>query len=470
MSTTEIIYAALLVYFLVLNAMYVILVVKGSLEHLRRRREERYTNYADIAGSGATVPISVVIPAYNETAVIRDSVLSVLASDHPEFELIVVNDGSTDGTLDRLTGEFGLRLSEEFGPAPVASKAVRGVYRTATHPNMVVIDKENGGESDAVNAATNIARYRYVAVTGADSVMEPDALLRAARVINFNPGEIVALGGQLGIANGLEVSDGRIVSSRLPRSWILRFQVLEYLSAFLSHRLGWSSVNGLPVISGGFGIWRRDALVQLGGWPTDLTHGDISMTWKLHEHFRRAGIPYRTVYVPDGKVWTQVPSTWKDLCVQRERWQRVLLEVVWRHRRMLFNPRHGSVGLLTMPYLVVFEALGPFIEAFAYLFLIGLAISGSVSLEAVLVFLAFSFALTATILLAAVFADALFRSTYRAGEIRRLALTAILEPIVFRPALLLPRMWALVLALAGRRTHAPPPRAPMTAPAAVEHS
>ncbi len=453
-----VVYGLLLSYFVALNLVHVGFLIVGLAKNRTSSQQVRFTDFEHLSGSGVTIPMSVIVPAYNEELVICESVLSILASEYPEFEVIVVNDGSTDTTLDVLREQFDLDLRDTFGPIPIATEAVRGVYRSRRVPNLLVVDKDNGGEADAVNAGVNYSSYRYVLHTDADCVFERDTLLRTIRIVSFDPRRVVSLGGQLRPANGLVLREGAIVERRLPARLVERFQTIEYLGTFLIHRLAWSSINGSPVMAGGFSAWRRDAVLELGGYATDVTHEDIELTVHAHEHFRRNHIPYGLVTVPDAVIWTQVPPTWRGLFSQRKRWQRVQFEVLWKYRRMLFNPRYGVVGLITMPYVLLYEALGPFVETFAYGFTAALALLGILDWQSLVLFLAFSFSLTGITLLTGLFADVLFFDEYRLRDVVRLVVLAVLAPIAYRPLLLPARMHAMVEFISGRRTHEKLPR------------
>ena len=463
--TTQIIYAVLLAYFLTLNVSTLGFVLVAVGENRWRRRQADYTDLARVERSHATVAVSVIVPAYNEEAVVRDTVLSILGSTHPEFEVLVVNDGSTDATLDVLRENFHLELRDVFYPQPVETKPIRQIYRSRSHPNLWVVDKDNGGKADSCNAAVNIASHPYMLQTDADCIFEPDALIKVVRTINSDPRGIIAVGGQLRPANGLQISGGKIIGSKLPKALVARFQVVEYMSAFLSHRLAWSRMNSVLVIAGGFGVWRRDVLLELGGYATDVTHEDFELTINAHRHFRASKVPYRIVMVPDATVWTQAPATWSDIRKQRKRWQRIVLETLWKYRSMQFNPRYGPIGMLTMPYVLVYEGLGPFIEVFAYGFVIVMAALGLLDLQFLALFLAFSIGLNAAIRLAGLVLDVVFFDTYDRGDVLRLGLLAILEPLVYRPALLIPRMLAMKEFLTGHKGHEPMTRTAMSDPA-----
>jgi poly-beta-1,6-N-acetyl-D-glucosamine synthase len=463
-DTVQIVYAVLLSYFLVLNLGTIGFVLMSVGENRLRQRQARYTDLDRLIGSDATIAVSVIVPAYNEDAVIRDTVLSVLGSRHPLFELIVVNDGSTDNTMQVLLDSFQLELRDVFYPQPIKTARVRNVYRSRLHQNMWLVDKDNGGQADACNAGVNIASHQYILHTDADCVFEPDTLVRVVRAINFDPRRIIGIGGQLRPSNGLQIHDGKITGSRLPRSLVARFQVIEYMSAFMTHRPAWSRLNAVTVVAGGFGLWRRDVVVQLGGYATDLTHEDIELTINAHRQFRRGRVPYRIVIVPDATIWTQVPSTWDGIRTQRKRWQRVVIEVLWKYRSMLFNPRYGVVGMLTMPYLLLFECLGPFVEAFAYLFTVALASRGILNVEFLLLFLAFSIGISAATRLAALLIDVRFFDTYDRRSVAHLGLLALVEPLIYRPLLLGPRIYAFWEFFTGHKAHEQLARQPSSTP------
>ncbi len=477
MSTTvEIIFVALLGYFLVLNCLYLAITVAALFDLRRQNSRQRYVDLDHLSSSAATLPVSIVMPAYNEELVLRDAVMGILASDYPEFEVIVVNDGSTDATLEVAIRDFQLEPRDIFHPSPVPTTPVRGIYRSRLYPNLWVVDKQNGGGADALNAGLNIARYPYVAHMDADCVAEPDALMRSMRPINFEADEIVIVGAQLRISNGLELKNGRITSGALPRRLVERFQLVEYLSAFVLNRLGWGRLNAMSVVSGAWGVWPKRVLVDLGGFSTTETHCDIEATIHAHAELRPAGVPYRIINVPDAVVWTQVPSTWHDLLVQRKRWQRVVFEVLWKYRRLCFDPRYGYFGMIGMPYLVVFEALGPFIEVVSYVLVVVLAVLGLLSIKAVLLFLCFSFGLTALTRILSLLADVIYFKVYNRESLLVLASLAFLEPLIFHTVQLPHRLAAFYEFLRGRRTHetmsrqSMGPAAKSAPPAGVTHS
>jgi cellulose synthase/poly-beta-1,6-N-acetylglucosamine synthase-like glycosyltransferase len=445
-------YLLILGYFISLNAGYLTLVALSYLEAARAIRRARITDFKQLAASPLTVPVSVVVAAHNEERSVVDFVYSALKSKHPEFEVIVVDDGSTDDTVGVLQREFALETAESFRPAPIGThESVHRVYRSRQFPQLAVISKRNGGKADAVNTGVNLARFRFVFITDADSLLHPEALIRASRALNDDPGRVCGLGGQLRIKNGLRITKGEVVGQRLPSSLVTRFAMVEYLGAFLGNRLGWSRINGVPVLSGGFNMWRRDVLVGLGGMASDTTHEDIEFTVRAHEELRRRGEPYQLAYLPDPVVYTEVPGTWKDLYRQRKRWQRVLYEVVWKFRKMWFNPRYGTVGLVTMPYLLVYEAIGPWVEVASYIVVGVLFALGFLDLQLLLLFLLLSWGLMAVIRILSIFLDVHFFDPFPPRAIVNLLFLALLEGAVYRPVVLVARLHALIEFLVGHK-------------------
>jgi cellulose synthase/poly-beta-1,6-N-acetylglucosamine synthase-like glycosyltransferase len=452
MSTgTEIVFVALLGYFLSLNSLYLALTV-AALIQLHRESGHRYVDFTRLETSAATLPVSVLVPAYNEERILGDALTALLNSSYREFEVIVVNDGSTDDTLEVAIRDFEMEPHDVFHPAPLDTSPVRGTYRSRRHPNLWLVDKENGGAADALNAALNLARYPFVVHLDADCLVEPDTLMRLMCPINFAPDETVVVGATLRVANGLEVRRGRIVRESLPHRLVERFQVIEYLSAFVLNRLGWGALNAIPVISGGCGAWPKRVLIELGGFSTKDTHFDIEATIHAHAMLRSAGVRYRILNVPEATVWTQVPMTWRDLEVQRKRWQRVVYEMLWNYRRLIFNPRYGYFGMLSMPYLLIYEGVGAFVEASAYVFVGVLAALNLLSVQSLVLFLCFSFGLTAVVRLLSVLADILYFRVYPRRSLVALAGLALLEPI-YHLVQLPYRLAAFPEFLRGQRTH-----------------
>jgi cellulose synthase/poly-beta-1,6-N-acetylglucosamine synthase-like glycosyltransferase len=377
-----------LFYFLVLNTIYLLLFTISMREVWIFVRRTFFSDYRQLMQSDMTLPISLVVPAYNEEKTIVETIRSLQMVNYGEFEIIVVNDGSTDSTLMRLIQAYELRRIDKVYRRSIATREVRGIYGSLEYPNLMVVDKVKGGKSDALNTGINLAKYPLFCSIDADSIIEDNALLRVVKPFMERPEETVAVGGIVRIANGCEVKDGHVTAIKLPdKMWPL-FQVVEYLRAFLTGRVGWSVLRSLLIISGAFGLYKRQEVIEIGGYDHDTDTEDLELVVRLHEHMRRKKEPYRIVFVPDPVCWTEVPSTMRVLSRQRLRWHRGLLQSLWRHKRMIFNPRYGVLGLVAMPYFFVFEMIGPFIEVLGYLAVILSWLFGILNTEFFLLFLA----------------------------------------------------------------------------------
>ena len=349
-------------YFAALNLTYIAftgLAWRSIMVHLRGRR---FSGEGEALASPLTPPVSVLLPAYNEEAGIVESIHSLLALRYPQHEVIVVNDGSSDATVERLTEAFDLVPVDKALRDAVESKPVRGTYVSRREPQLWLIDKENGGKSDALNAGLSAARYPYVCAVDADAILEEDALLRVAKPIIDDPELVVAAGGIVRIANGCTVDRGQVLDVRLPTSRLATFQVVEYFRAFLVGRVGWSRMKSLLIISGAFGLFRRDKVEAVGGWRTDTVGEDAELVVRLHRHGLERGDDYHIEFVPDPVCWTEAPESLRMLSRQRRRWQRGLAETLWRHRAMFGRPRYGPVGVVALPYFLLFELVGPLFE------------------------------------------------------------------------------------------------------------
>ena len=351
-------------YFVTLNSSYLILICLAGMEFFKHLRRAEYSGADDMFRSPLTLPVSVIVPAYNEGAGIGAAVQAMTALRYPRYEIVVVDDGSSDDTFELLRAQFDLVEVPRVVPGEVPYRTqVLSVHVARANPEtLTVVRKTNGGKADALNVGINLARHPLICMVDADSVLDPDALLSVAKPFGDDPLRVAACGGVVRIANGCKVIGGRVVDVRMPRQWLVRVQVVEYLRAFLMGRTGWSRLGGLVVISGAFGIFRRDLVVQIGGMAHDTIGEDAELVVRLHHHLRERKQDYRVIFVAEPVSWSEAPSSLKVLGRQRRRWHRGIAEILSKHRRMILNPRYGRIGLIALPYYVVFELLAPFVE------------------------------------------------------------------------------------------------------------
>ena len=358
--------AFVIVYMLAQYANQLLLICCGWREISEYVKRRSLRDYDTIARSELSVPVSIVIPAYNEDGVILESVRSLLRSHYAAFEVIVVNDGSTDATLDVLTEEYRLVEDRRVPRERLDSKPVRACYRSLGDERLVVIDKENGGcRADAMNAGLRYARYPLFLAVDADTLLDVDALPRLVREFQVRP-ETVALGGIVRIANGSTVEAGHVSEARTPRQLLVNLQIVEYLRAFLVGRTGWSRIGAVLIVSGAFGLFRREDVIAVGGYDPDSFAEDAELVLRLHKFCRERGRRYRIGFIADPVCWTEAPSSLATLQSQRNRWQRGLLQMLSQYRGMVGHRRYGSVGMFALPYFLAFEALGPVIEVTGY--------------------------------------------------------------------------------------------------------
>lgn len=427
-------------YFLLLNVTYTAITVYafryvgvgraavGELLQLRHR----------MAGANAR-PISVLVPAYNEALTIIDTVLSALNAQYPEHEVIVIDDGSSDDTLARLVARFDARPVERPVLRQLEHQPVVATYLSASHPNLWIISKRNGGKADALNAGLEFSGYPLVCAIDADTLLEPDALLRLGQQFTYDK-RLVALGGAVRVLNGCTVQDAQVVDRRAPRGLIECTQAAEYIRGFLAGRVASQRFRSLLIISGAFGLFRKDLLVAIGGYRKTVGE-DMDVVIRLHRYCRDQHIDYHVGFVPEPVCWTQVPSDLGSLLQQRNRWQRGLIDSLWHNRAMFLNPRYGIVGLLGFPYFLFFELLGPVIEFLGYACFVLLMLLGQVNAAVALLFFMVAVLWGMWLNVAAALIDSLVLHRYRRlADTLRIALYGSIEFLGFRQLLTVERL------------------------------
>ncbi len=438
----------ILIYAMAQQVIFLILFVAAYSQFRELRPFARYAR--TLTASTKALYVSILVPAHNEAESIVASVRGLLLNHYAHCEVVVINDGSDDATLDNLTRAFQLepRSVPSSLTAPLTTAPVRAVYRSSVEPRLLVVDKVNGGKADALNAGLNWARYPLFCAMDADSILDPDALPQLVWPFLDDPERVVAAGGTIRIANGGRVSGGRIVDVGMPRSWIARVQIVEYLRAFLLARLGLSRLGMLLIISGAFGMFRRDLVMEVGGYARDSVGEDMELVVRIHRYCRDRGQPYRLVFMPDPVCWTEVPETWAVLGRQRDRWHRGLVDTLIRHRGMALRSRYGRVAWLAWPYYALFEGLAPMIEVLGYCSLPVLAGYGLIRWEFCGLFLIAAVELgVATSTLAVLIEEMTYYQYPRPVDTLRLVAAAIIENFGYRQILLywkIRAIWGLV--------------------------
>ncbi len=440
-----------LIYFVGINLGYLmqnVIAIKG----IRRYLQTAEHNEAQGAFSSLDLPISVVVPAYNESVSIITSCKAMLQLEYPEYELVVVNDGSTDDTLEKLIEAFDLRVFPEAYRARVPCKAVKAVYQSLRYRNLRVIDKVNGGsKADASNAGINACRYPIICVVDADSVLQPDSLRRVIRPFLEDP-TTVAVGGTVRIANGCTIRQGFMEKVGLPSNFLALVQVVEYLRAFLFGRMGWSPINGLLIISGAFGVFHKETLIEAGGYNPDAVGEDMELVLRLHRMMKGKRIPYRITFVPDPVCWTDAPENIKDLKSQRVRWQHGLGQALALNKSLITNPRGGTVSWLAIPFYMIFELFGPIIEVAGFIFLAICAWYGLIAVPEAFIFLALAIGLGVLLSTSAIMLEELSFHMYpRTRDLLMLYFIAIIENFGFRQLTAIWRFQGLMRWFSGRK-------------------
>lgn len=437
-------------YFVLLNLFYLLLNLI-ALRVIGREAANQEIGSLTAYSAGLEPGISICVPAYNESATIAAAVRSMLQLDYPDYEVVICNDGSKDDTMGVLKREFALQPFPEAYRRALPVSEVRGLWRSPLYPNLIVIDKVNGGRSDAVNAAVNAAHNGLVCVVDADSVLQRDSLKRVVRPF-MEDRRVVACGGTVRLSNDCAISQGFLERVEVPRGWLARIQVVEYLRGFLYGRLGWSPMNAMLIISGAFGVFRRQQLIEAGGLSVATIGEDMDLTLRLHSAHRLGRRDYRIVFVPDANCWTEAPETLKVLRSQRVRWQRGLMECLWAHRKLMLHPRAGTVGWLAFPFMLIFEGLAPIIEALGYVVMSGLAAFGLISWTGFFAFLVLALGAGSMLSANALLLEELaFRTYPRPRHLAQLLGAIVVENIGYRQLMTWWRLVGIAQWITGRK-------------------
>jgi len=441
------------VYFGVMNTIYSVLLALALFVIFRHLRRIKYSPYKALTLSAATPPVTILIAMHNEERVVLRSIRSALATDYPFFEVIIINDGSTDGTLQKVIDTFGLKKIDRVYRTFLKTKPVRGFYYNLETPNLLVIDKAQGGKADALNCGINVSRSPYFCSLDADSLLEKDALIRVMTPLLDSNVPVIASGGVVRIINGLRLTNEITIEEiDLPDNTLLLFQIVEYIRGFLFGRVGWDSLRSLLILSGTFSLFQKASVVEAGGFMVGNLAEDMDMIVRLHRHMLKKKKPYRIRFVSDPICWTEAPDDFKMLGRQRRRWHLGLIQTIFQNREMMFNPKFGKIGMAVLPYYVVFEILGPVIEVLGYVSVVISFFMGILSLDFLLLFLTLAIFYGVFLSTASIFLEELtFKRYPKWSHLFKLLLYGVLENFGYRQINSFWRFEALIQYFIGKR-------------------
>ena len=425
---------------ILLSIIYIVQLAISFVKVRKNNRAKQSNDYGRYVSSENLLPISLLIPAYNEEENIVSNIKSLMKMDYPQFEIIVINDGSTDKTHERIIESFGLYKIETAIKTSIPTKEVHGIYYNIEYPNLIYVEKENGGKSDALNAGINISSYPLFACLDADSRIEPDALLKLSIEFLKNTDTIVA-GGLVRIANGFKIRDGRVSGFSMPEKMIERFQIVEYFRSFLSGRVSWGATNSMLIVSGAYGVFKKQAVIEIGGYKTNTIGEDMEIVVRLHRYMRAHRRKYKIIFCEDSVCWTQGPMSVADIRSQRRRWQIGLFDTLISHKSLFLNPRYGSVGLMAIPYNWVFELFGAVVEVLGYFIIPFSLVMGELNIFFFVVYFLLAVLLGVILSLGSLILEQYTRkSVMSAKQCLSLSLYALLENFGYRQMITLFRL------------------------------
>lgn len=424
-------------YSVVIMISYALLAVFSMLAIRKYRQRDRFINHNFLLSSPHLPGISVIAPAYNEGGVIRNGVHTLLSLSYPKFEVIIVNDGSTDDTLEQLVEEYELTEVDYAYHAQLVTRPVQRVFksRNPAYARLVVIDKENGrSKADASNAGINAAAYPLFVCTDVDCILHKDTLIKMVRPFIEEKTRVIAAGAVIRISNSCEVRNGYMKKVKVPNQYLPLFQELEYIRAFLLGRMAWSRINGLMLVSGGLGMFDKEIVLKAGGYDHASLGEDMELISRMRVYMHDQKLKYKVRYIPESLCWTEVPATLNVFARQRTRWTKGLAQTLWIHKKVIFNPKYKILGLLTFPYWVLFEWLAPLLEFGGIVFFIWLIVSGQINWPYALVLLLFVYSFSVMITIISVLWDEITGMKYeRKRDVFKLCLAALAEPFIYHP-------------------------------------
>lgn len=427
----------ILAYAVLIMSSYLILAYLSAKELRAYLKKNSFVDYNVLLTSEFAPKLSLIAPAYNEGFTIEENVKSLLSLNYNNYQVIVVNDGSKDNSMEILIRTYDLVLTELEVHSKIETKKIKGLYRSrnAAFKKLIVVDKENGGKADALNAGLNIAEYPYVVCIDVDCILDKDSLLKLAKPFLESHGKrIIATGGVVRIANQCIIKNGRLVEVNVPDSMLSRIQVLEYLRAFLLGRMAWGRLDGLLLISGAFGAFDKEIALLAGGYSTKTVGEDMELVVRMRRYMLENKLPYAVSYIPDPLCWTEAPEEFKIFKKQRSRWMRGTIETLSIHKKMFLNPNYKLLGLISVPYWTLFEFLAPAIEFIGLIMTVIFLISGMLNWHFffLLVLFVYSFAIFFSVI-ALYCEERTYHKYPKQADFVKLLLAAFIEPLYFHP-------------------------------------
>lgn len=448
MSITEIaldlLTYGIFLYAVVLLLSYILIGLFSIGETRKYIHKNSFTDYRLLASSPHAPSVSILAPAYNEGATIIENVRSLLSLYYSNLEVLIINDGSKDDSLQKLIDGYQLEKVDYHVQYKIPTKEVRGIYksRNPAYKKLVVIDKVNGGKADALNVGINVSANDYIVCIDVDCILEQDSVLKMIKpFLEETDSKVIASGGVVRIANSCEIEDGRLIKVHLPDNYWARMQSLEYIRAFILGRMAWARLNGLLLISGAFGAFDKQIAINAGGYNHKTVGEDMELVVRMRRYMEERNEPYKVTYIPDPLCWTEAPTTKKILGRQRNRWTRGTIETLKFHKVMFFNPKYRLLGLLSYPYWFFFEMLAPIIEFFGMIVFALMVVFGLINWQLFIALLVFIISFG---YLYSAFAAYMEVTTYnmyrRRTDMMKLLVTALTEPFYFHPFV----VWAAI--------------------------
>ncbi len=430
------------IYTITVFILYISITVVSLVGIKQYFNKTSFVKYTSVLSSPFAPSISILSPLYNEERNAISSIRSLLTNHYVNYDIVIINDGSSDKTLELIIEAFQLKKVEYTFEQKIKTENILGIYKSTNpaYEKIKLINKERGGKSDALNAGLNISENEYVVCVDGDCILADDALQKMIKpFLEHTEKEVVACGGVIRIANGCKIKDGRVIEKKLHHSILVKFQVLEYLRSFLLARVGWSKNRGLMHIAGAFCIFTREKAIAVKGFNRYTLGEDMDIVVKIQKFMYDAKLKFKTIYLPEPLCWTEVPSTCQSLIRQRSRWARGTIKTLWDHKKMMLNPKYGQMGMFGYPVWFIYERFGPIIEIIGISFFIVSAYLGRVNWMYTTSFLIATYLFAIMYSLFALLTEEMTYHQYdKKGDLTKLILIALIEPFTYHIFMIYP--------------------------------